>query len=116
MSLCMSFVFDHDNGKAGRALDRAGDEDASFPSSPDWIALRSRFFAAHEVGALLTGKLPASQRVRTHGSFAGSTASLLHRYGMETGSINLDISTNGKRGGVNVASVAGTDDETGERG
>ena len=111
----MSIVFDHDNGKAGHALDRASKGNAGIPSTPDWIALRSRFFAAHEVRAVLTNE-SAPQRLQSHGSFAGSTASLLHRYGMETGSINLDISTNGKRGGVIVASVAGTDDETGERG
>lgn len=106
----MNIGFDHETCRAGHA----DDEFADFPTAPDWAALRARLFAAHEVRTVLSGDIE-SARLRTRGSFAGGTASLLNSCETSSRPVNLDISTNRKSGAVNITSVAGAD-ETGERG
>lgn len=110
----MDIGFDHESCKGPRAGSQADEEFAGFPTAPDWTDLRARMFAAHEIRTVLSRQADRV-RLRTRGSFAGDTASLLNGY--ETGSkpINLEISTNRKPGAVKVTSVAGAD-KTGERG
>ncbi|HKU05905.1 MAG TPA: hypothetical protein VJR30_07540 [Bradyrhizobium sp.] len=107
----MNIGFDHETCKGARAAD---EEFGGFPTAPDWTDLRARMFAAHEVRTVLSCEADR-MRLRTRGSFAGGTASLLNSY--ETGSspVNLEISTNLKPGAVKITSVAGAD-KTGERG
>lgn len=105
----MNIAFDHETCKGA-----ADQEPAGFPTAPDWTDLRARMFAAHEVRTVLSSDAERV-RLRTRGSFAGGTASLLNAYETGSTSINLEISTNRKPGAAKITSVAGAD-KTGERG
>ena len=110
----MNTGFDHETCRRARTGSQADEEFAGFPTAPDWTDLRARMFAAHEVRTVLSSEVDR-MRLRTRGSFAGGTASLLNAYETSLSTINLKISTNRKPGAVKGTSVAGAG-KTGERG
>src|SRR3546814_16985135 len=73
----MNIGFDHETCRSARAGDQTDEEFAGFPTAPDWTDLRARMFAAHEVRTVVSSEAERV-RLRTRGSFAGVTASLLN--------------------------------------
>ncbi|WP_395329558.1 hypothetical protein WBP06_15465 [Novosphingobium sp. BL-8H] len=110
----MNIAFEHETCKAGHASGRDGEEFIPEFAPIDWFALRSRFFAAHDLGVTLAENSPPV-RLHRRGSFAGPAADVLHAYDGEARSVNPNDLIIRKSTTVNFASVAGGRN-TGARG
>jgi hypothetical protein len=79
----------------------------------DWLALRSRLFAAY--GEPETREDAAASILRLRGSFAGAAVPALDSYQTCLRSVNLDVSSNGKPPNGTDTPAAGVNG-SGERG
>ncbi|MCJ2179830.1 hypothetical protein [Novosphingobium album (ex Hu et al. 2023)] len=111
----MNIAHDHKTCMTGQPQQvGAGHTLTEFRLPLDWQDLRSRLFAAHEVGAVMSGDA-RPLRLRLRGSFDGCAASVLTTYEDVSRSVNPTALVYCKSGEAKIAPVADTS-STGGRG
>lgn len=111
----MNIAHDHNTCMTGGATPDGDGGFAHVPAPLDWMELRTRLFAAHEVRVVLAAEENSAAGLRLRGSFDGCAASLLTTYEGFSTPVNPNVSTNRKSGRANVLPGAG-ESRTGERG
>jgi len=111
----MNIAHDHNTCMKGAAPVAADGGFAHVLAPLDWMELRARLFASHEVRSVLSAEETTAAGLRLRGSFDGCAASLLTTYEGFSTPVNPTVSTNRKSGRAIVLPGAG-ESRTGERG
>lgn len=110
----MNIAHDQKTCLTGHPQGRGDDAFTDFRLPIDWQDLRSRLFAGHEIGTVLS-QAAQPQRLRIRGSFDGCAASALTTYTLTSNPVNPTALAYCKPKEGKISPVAGTS-ITGRRG